>query len=56
MDKLIEKAKLVDWYREERKEYFALMSREGFTKEAKTFAKEKGVLLFSLKDLDSVED
>jgi hypothetical protein len=39
---LIEKAKLVDWHGDERKEYFALMAREGFTKEARKFAKDKG--------------
>ncbi|MGB9939011.1 ATP-binding protein [Methanosarcina sp.] len=56
LEGLIEKAKLVDWYREERKEYFAVMAREGFTNEAKRFAKGKGMLLFSLEDLDTVNE
>jgi hypothetical protein len=54
LEGLVEKAKLVDWYREERKEYFAVMAREGFTEEAKKFAKGKEMLLFSLNDLDMV--
>lgn len=56
LEELAEKAKLVDWYGEKRKEYFVVMAREGFTKEAREFARVKGFLLFTLKDLDSVED
>jgi AAA+ ATPase superfamily predicted ATPase len=56
LEGLVEKAKLVDWYREERKEYFAVMAREGFTEEAKRFAKGRQMLLFSLKDLDTVNE
>ena len=53
---LLEKAKHVDWYREERKEYFSVMAREGFTEEARKFAEGKGMLLFSLKDVDLVNE
>lgn len=56
LEDLVEKAKLVDWYREERKEYFVVMAREGFTKEARKLAEEKGVLLFSIEDLDLVNE
>ena len=55
LEELVEKAKFVDWYGEERKEYFAVVSRKGFTKKAMGLAREKGFLLFSLKDFDNVE-
>lgn len=54
LEGLAEKAKLVDWYSEERKEYFAFMTRGGFTEEARELAREKGFLLFTLEDLYSI--
>lgn len=47
---LKEKSGLVNWYNEERKEYFALFSKAGFTS---GFNKD-GVLLFDLADIDDV--
>ena len=45
---LKEKSGLVNWYNEERKEYFALFSKAGFTS---GFNKD-GVLLFDLADIE----
>ncbi|MCQ1534896.1 DUF234 domain-containing protein [Methanosarcina sp. KYL-1] len=55
LEELVEKAKFVEWYREERKEYFAVMARGGFTEEAREIAREKGFLLFTVEDLDAGE-
>jgi AAA+ ATPase superfamily predicted ATPase len=55
-EELAAKAMFVDWYRKERREYFVVMAREGFTEEAKRLAEGKGILLFSLTDLDLVND
>ncbi len=58
---LKEKAKYVDWKAGEplgaepparRKEYFAVVSKSGFTKGAEEFAKENGFLLFDLKEIE----
>jgi len=43
---LREKSKLVNWHNDERKEYFALFSKTGFTPELR----KEDVLLFDLKD------
>ncbi|MFQ6055253.1 MAG: ATP-binding protein [Methanosarcinales archaeon] len=51
LKKLEEKAKLVDFYKKERKEYFALFSKSGFKKELEEYAKENNLLIF---DLDSL--
>jgi AAA+ ATPase superfamily predicted ATPase len=56
LEELAAKAKFVDWYRTERREYFVVMAREGFTEEAKRLAEGKGILLFSLTDLDLVNE
>ncbi|MCX9086411.1 MAG: ATP-binding protein [Candidatus Methanoperedens sp.] len=47
--KLVEKAGYVKWHHD-RKEYFALISRSGFTDRMKKEAEMKGVLLFTLDD------
>jgi AAA+ ATPase superfamily predicted ATPase len=47
-DELIEKSKLVNWNNEERKEYFALFSKAGFTPQLRN----ENVLLFDLHDID----
>ncbi|MBP1910638.1 ATP-binding protein [Methanolobus bombayensis] len=48
---LLNKAKYVNWYSRERKEYFAVFSRSGFTPAAQSLAEERGVLLFDLEDI-----
>lgn len=45
LDNLERKAKLVDWRRGERKEYFVLFSRSGFTAKLEKFAGERRDLL-----------
>lgn len=40
------KASMVDWEKPDRKEYFCLFSRNGFTEEMRRVAKEEGVYLF----------
>jgi AAA+ ATPase superfamily predicted ATPase len=49
-DELKEKSKLVNWHNEERKEYFALFSKAGFTPQLRNM----NVLLFDLRDIDNV--
>jgi len=51
---LMNKAGYVQWYNSDRKEYFAVISRAGFTQKAKEFAEEKGVLLFDLGDVEKI--
>ena len=51
---LLYKAEYVNWYSRERKEYFAVFSRSGFTPAAQSLAKERGVLLFDLGDIGGV--
>ncbi|WP_292470828.1 ATP-binding protein [Methanolobus sp.] len=51
---LMDKAEHVKWYNRERKEYFAVISRSGFTPKAKSVANEKNVLLFDLGDISRV--
>lgn len=43
---LIRKSKLVDWGKGSRKEYFALFSKSGFTKDMLELAKKENVFLF----------
>gem|GEM_PF-6000394 len=45
---LREKSKLVNWHNDERKEYFALFSKAGFTPELR----KEDALLFDLKGLE----
>jgi hypothetical protein len=45
LDNLERKAKLVDWRKGERKEYFVLFSRSGFTENLEKLAGERGDLL-----------
>jgi len=51
---LKEKAKYVIWNNESRKERFVVVSKSGFTKDAESFAKENGFLLFDLNDLEKL--
>jgi hypothetical protein len=48
------KSGYVRWYNRDRKEYFAVVSRAGFTRKAREFAGENGVLLFDLGDVGRV--
>jgi AAA+ ATPase superfamily predicted ATPase len=45
---LEEKSKLVNWFNDERREYFALFSKSGFKPELRS----KDILLFDLKDIE----
>ncbi len=47
--KLVEKAGYVKWYHE-KKEYFALISKSGFTNRMKKVSETKGVLLLTMED------
>ncbi len=49
---LIDKAPSVNWFNEDRKEHFAVISKSGFSGEAIKIAKENGVLLFDLKEME----
>ncbi|WP_456474582.1 ATP-binding protein [Candidatus Pyrohabitans sp.] len=53
---LIEKARDVKWYNQERKEYYAVISKSGFTAKAKRYADEGNILTFSLNDIKSFYD
>jgi len=50
----MDKARNVNWYDNNRKEYYAVISRAGFTQKARSFAKDKGVLLFDLDDIEKI--
>jgi len=53
---LLDKAPLVKWFNEARKEHYAVIAKAGFTKKAVAFAKDKGVLLFDLMDMERFFD
>ena len=48
---LAEKSRFVKWNNSERKEYFAVFSKSGFTENAYTYAEKNGVLLYTLPDV-----
>ncbi len=48
----LDTAPRVNWFNKNRKEHFAFISKAGFTREAVEFARDNGVLLFDLKDMD----
>ena len=50
--RLLDKAPLVKWFNGARKEHYVVVSKAGFTEKAVAFAKDKGVLLFDLKDME----
>ncbi|MGB9693906.1 MAG: DUF234 domain-containing protein, partial [Fervidobacterium sp.] len=50
-DNLKRKAKLVQWGKEGRKEYYCLFSKSGFTDEMKRIAKRENVMLFHKDNL-----
>ncbi len=53
---LLDKSLLVNWFNGVRKEHYAVVSKAGFTKNAVGFAKDKGVMLFDLKDMEKYFD
>jgi len=54
LEDLQKKSGFVNWYLGERKEYFAVISKAGFTHRAEKFAKQEGFLLFKLDDFEDV--
>jgi len=54
LEELLDKAKFVDWNKDNRKEYFMFVSKNGFTVEAEEFAMRNNILLFSLKNVEAV--
>lgn len=50
LNDLIEKSKKVEWGSGERKEYFALFSKNGYTEELMRIAKEKGDIFLFIED------
>ncbi len=51
---LMDKAGNVNWYDNKRKEYYAVISRAGFTQKARSFAQDNGILLFDLEDIEKI--
>jgi AAA+ ATPase superfamily predicted ATPase len=51
MEELLEKSGKVEWGGENRKNHYAVVSRKGFTQEARTFAEGKNIHLFSLEEM-----
>lgn len=51
MEDLLEKSGKVEWGDNKRKNHYALVARRGFTEEAKRFAEEKRIRLFTFNDL-----
>jgi len=51
LETLTEKSRFVKWNNSERKEYFAVFSKSGFTEKAYTYAEKNGVLLYTLPDV-----
>ncbi|MBU0567351.1 ATP-binding protein [bacterium] len=47
---LLQKKERVLWYKKERKEYFCICSKNGFTEQMKVLAKDKGVLLIDFSE------
>lgn len=52
--KLKEKAELVDWNKNKRREYFAIFSKEGFTQKMKEIAMKEKVFLFDLNKIEEI--
>ncbi len=51
LEELMERSEKVEWGDGKRNNYYVLVSRKGFTKEAKGFADEKKIHLFRLEDM-----
>ena len=53
IEQLVDKAQLVQWFNEKRKDHFIIISKSGFTKKAVEFAQQKRVLLFEIDDINA---
>ncbi|RNI15795.1 hypothetical protein EFE42_00700 [Methanohalophilus sp. RSK] len=51
LQSLIDKSRFVDWYNRERSEYFMVVSKSGFTEQARKFAEEHDFVLHKLADM-----
>lgn len=51
--RLKEKTEKMNWFSSSRKEYFALFSKSGFEQRFIKYAKEKKIMLFTLKDFEA---
>ena len=51
LEELLEKSEKVEWGNEKRKNHYAVVSRKGFSEEAKNLAETNKIHLFMLKDL-----
>lgn len=51
LEDLLRKSKLIEWCKDDRKEYYVLFSRSGFTKGLQKEAREKGVFLIDVENL-----
>jgi len=51
---LLGKSKFVEWNNNDRKEHFAVISKSGFSKDAKDYAKHNSIFLFTMEDIDKV--
>jgi hypothetical protein len=51
MKELIERSEKVEWGNGKRKDHYAVVSRKGFTEEAKVFADGKKMHLFTLEGM-----
>ncbi|MCD4766525.1 MAG: DUF234 domain-containing protein [Methanosarcinales archaeon] len=56
LEDLQKKSGFVNWYTGERTEYFAVISKAGFTRRAEKFAEQEGFLLFDLGDFENIAD
>lgn len=52
LEKLMQKSRSVDWNNGVRNEYFAVITRSGFSKKAEEFAKHNDFLLYTLDDIE----
>ncbi len=43
---------MVEWGKKNRKEYYALFSRKGFTEEVKMIAEKEGVFLIGVEEIN----
>jgi hypothetical protein len=51
---LIDKSRFVDWHKNKRTEYFAVVSKSGITENALEFARENNFMLFTLDDFENI--
>jgi hypothetical protein len=52
LEKLMQKSRSVDWNNGVRNEYFAVITRSGFSKKAEEFAEHNDFLLYTLDDIE----